>query len=233
MSHPRFAVSLLFCSALASSSATAQTIPSPYTFVENGQEWGVFVGKADMNPGQVGLGPRDGNVFGARYGVAFGAMAALDVYGVWFDSSRDVLDASRPAEENNVLGRTDFSIILGHVRLRINVTGQRAWHGIQPFLAFGGGVAGTGSIDRVIETTVGVPASEWFEFGPVFTGVFGAGMNYHVSNGISLRLEGEADLWKVGTPLGWRTLVNDPLGRYPEDEWVPAYVLTLGAAWRR
>jgi hypothetical protein len=232
MSHPRLALSLLFCSAIASSSANAQSIPSAYSFVELGQEWAIFSGKSAMNAGGLGLGPQDATVFGARYGAAFGGMAALDVHGTWFQSTRDVLDVTRP-EGDRSIGRSDFAILLVDARLRVNLTGQRGWHGIQPFVAFGGGVAGTGSIDHLIESAQDLPAGEWFDFGPVFTGVLAAGTNIHIATKLSLRIGGEMALWKVGTPLGWRTLVNDPLSENPESEWVPAYSITVGAAWRR
>jgi len=197
-----------------------------------GQEWAVFAGKSAMNPGGLGLGPQDATVFGARYGAAFGGMAALDVHATWFQSTRDVLDVTRP-QGDRVIGRSDFGVLLGDARLRINLTGQRALHGIQPFVAFGGGMAGTGSIDRVFEIAQDMPADEWFDFGPVFTGVLAAGTNIHIASKISLRIEGEMDLWKVGTPVGWQTLVNDPLGENPESEWVSNYSITFGAAWRR
>ena len=231
MPHPRLSLSILFFCPAVHSLAAAQSIPSPYDFVEHSQEWAVFAGKTDLNPGQLGLGPRNATMFGGRYAVAFSGAAGFDVYGVLYKSTRDVLDVSRPADDR-VIGRSDFNAILAHARLRINLTGQRAWRGLQPFVAFGGGVAGTSFADRLLETNADMARDEWFEFGPVFTGVFAAGTNFHVSDKVSLRIEADMNLWKLGTPIGWLTVEADPLNENPESEWVSGKSITLGAAWR-
>ena len=231
MPHPKLALSiLLFCSATPSV-ALGQSVPSPYRFIEHSQEWAVVAGRSDLNPGQLGLGPQNATVFGGRYALAFSGAAALDVYGVLYKATRDVLDVSRPAEDR-VLGTTDFTALLGNIRLRMNLTGQRTWRGLQPFLAFGGGLASTLSADRLLEVEAEMPKDEWFEFGPVFTGVLAGGTNFHLSDKISLRLEGDMNLWKLGTPVGWLTVDANPLGENPQDEWVSGKSITLGAAWR-
>ncbi len=93
-------------------------------------------------------------------------------------------------------------------------------------------MAGTSFTDRVLETTADMARDEWFEFGPVFTGVFAAGTNFYVSDKISLRIEADMNLWKLGTPIGWLTVEADPLNENPESEWVSGKSITLGAAWR-
>lgn len=231
MPHPRLALSILLLSAVAHSAASGQTIPSPYRFIQHSQEVGFYAGLTNMDPGQLGLGPRDATAYGLRYGVAFSGAAALDVYAVYYDSSRDVLDVSRP-EDDRVVGRSNFAAIMADVRLRINMTGQRTWHGLQPYFMFGGGIAGTASTDRLLENLHDISRDEWFEFGPTFMGVFGLGTNYHLSDKFSLRLEGDWKLYKVHAPIGWLTLEADPLSENPASEWVSAKSITLGAAWR-
>ena len=68
--------------------------------------------------------------------------------------------------------------------------------------------------------------------GTRFAATFGGGTNFHVSDKISLRLDGVMNLWKVATPVGWLTVEANPLGENPEDEWVSAKSITLGASWR-
>ena len=231
MSHPKLVTLLILSLAVARSPAVGQTVASPYTFIEHSQSWSIFAGKSNLNPGQLGLGPRDATLVGGRYAVAFGGAMSLDLDGNLFLSARDIQDASRPPEDRT-LARTDFSVLLVDVKLRLNVTGQRAWHGLQPFVLFGAGVAFATFTDRTVEQTSNMPRDEWFEFGTRFTGTFGGGVNYHVSDKISLRLDGMFNLWKLPTPIGWRTLRNDPLGLYPEGEWVTGKSFKLGAAWR-
>ena len=233
MPHPRLVGPfILFLIAIARSTAAGQNIPSPYTFIEYSQEWAVFRGKSDLNPGQLGLGPQDANTYGGRYAVAFGGALNLDVDGTLVYSTRDVLDVSRPVDDRS-LGRTDLNILLFDLKLRINLTGQRAWHGLQPFIMFGGGVAFPAPTeDRTLELDSDMPEDEWYEFGTRFAGSFGGGVNFHVSNRISLRLDGVMNLWKITTPVGWQTVAADPLGENPAGEWVSIKTIRVGAAWR-
>ena len=232
MPHPRLvAISILCLIAVARSSTAAQTIPSPYTFIEHSQTWAVFGGKSDANPGQLGLGAQDANTYGGRYAVAFGGAISLDIDGTMFFATRDVLDVSRPVDDRS-LGNTDFNLVLFDVKLRINLTGQRAWHGLQPFIAFGGGLAIPTLTSRVLELDSDMPGDEWYEFGKRFTGTLAGGVNFHIYDKISLRVDGVMNLWKITTPLGWRTVANDPLGENPAGEWVSVKTIRVGVAWR-
>ena len=118
------------------------------------------------------------------------------------------------------------------VLLRLNLTGARMWHNLQPFLAFGAGIAFPFSTKRGIEQASFMPGDEWYFFGTRFAGKFGGGINYHLSRKISFRLETMVHLWKVETPVGWLTLDNDPLREFPLGEWVAPTSILLGASWR-
>ncbi len=232
MPHLKFvAMSILFSIAVGSVPAAGQTIPSPYTFIEHSNEWAVFAGKSFINPGSLGLGPRDAIIFGGRFSAGFAGAMSADISGTVFKSNRDVLDISRP-EDDRVLGRSDIDIVLFDVKLRLNLTGGRMWHNLQPFLAFGAGIAFPFSTDRGIEQVSFMPGDEWYFFGTRFAGTFGGGINYHLSRKISLRLEAVVNLWKVDTPVGWLTLDNDPLREFPLSEWVSAKPILLAASWR-
>ena len=156
---------------------------------------------------------------------------SLEATGTLFRATREVRDVSRPAD-NRVLGISDIDVALLDLRLRLNLTGQRAWRGLQPFIAFGGGVAAPVSVDRPLERLSEMPTDEQFAFGTRFAGTVGGGANFHVSNKISFRIEGMMNLWKVKTPVGWLTVDADPNGVNPQDEWVSAKSITLGASWR-
>ncbi len=225
------ALSILFSVAVVGSPAAGQTIPSPYTFIEHSQEWAVFAGKSFISPGSLGLGPRDAITFGGRYSIAFTGAMSVDISGTLFKSKRDVRDVSLP-EDDRVLGRSDIDIGLFDVKLRLNLTGGRAWHNLQPFIMFGAGIAFPFATDRRIEQTTFLPGDEWYSFGTRFAGTFGGGVNYHLSRKISLRLETVVSLWKITTPVGWLTLENDPLREFPLGEWVSSTSILLGASWR-
>ena len=232
MPHLRFlALSILFSIAVVSSPAAGQTIPSPYTYIEYSKEWAVFAGKSDINPGQLGLGPQNATTVGGRWAVASGGTLSFEVSGTLFMATREVRDVSKPVDDR-VLGVSDIDVGLLDLRLRLNLTGGRAWHGLQPFIIFGVGVAGPLSVDRALEGLADMPTDEQFAFGTRFAGTVGGGANFHVSNKISLRLEGVMNLWKVKTPVEWLTVDVDPNSENPKDEWVSAKSITLGASWR-
>lgn len=156
---------------------------------------------------------------------------AFEATGTLFTATREVRDVWRPAD-NRVLGISNINVALLDLRLRLNLTGQRAWRGLQPFITFGGGVAAPVSVDRTLETLSLMPAEEQFYFGTPFAGTLGGGANFHVSNKISFRLEGMMNLWKIKTPQGWQTVDADPNGENLQAEWVSAKSITLGASWR-
>ena len=217
--------------ALTLSPVAGQVIPSSYAPVEHSQAWAISVGKSDLNPGQLGLGPQNATTAGGRYGVAAGSAINFDADATLFRSTRDVLDVSRPVDDRS-LGTTDIDILLFDLRLRVNLTGQRTWHGLQPFIAFGGGVGFPVSIDHLLETNSDMPLDEWYEFGTRFTGTLAGGVNFHVHDKVSLRVDGVMNLWKIVTPVGWQTVAVDPLGENPEGEWVAARTVRVGLAWR-
>jgi hypothetical protein len=232
MPHLRsVALSTFLFISVASSTAAAQTIPSPYTFVEHSKEWTLLGGTSFNNAGALGLGPQDAPVVGGRFAVGFGGALGLDVTGTLFLASRDVLDVTRP-EDDRVLGSSDISVGMLDARLRLNLTGQRAWHGLQPFVAFGGGVAASGGTSRQVELLNDLPLEQWYSFGTRFAASFGTGANYFISDKISLRFDAFMTLWKIATPIGWLTVDNNPDGQNPDGEWVSAKSLLLGASWR-
>ena len=232
MPHLRFvALSILSSIGIVPSHAAGQTIPSPYAYVENSQEWGVFVGKTTIDPGQLGLGPRDADTYGGRYSAAFGGAMSVDLSGTLFKSVREIQDVTRPVNDR-VLGRDNIDLSLLDVRLRLNLTGRRAWHGVQPFLTFGGGFAFPWLVDHGVEEVNFMPSEERFIFGTRFTGTVSGGTSFHVSRKISLRVEGMLNLWQIKTPIGWLTVKNDPLRLNPSSEWVTAKSIMLGASWR-
>ena len=232
MPHLRFvSLSVVFFIVVARSTAAGQNIPSSYTFIEHSKEWTLFGGKSDINPGQLGLGPHSATLVGGRYAVAFGGAMGFDISAAMFMSTRDVLDVSRPVDDR-LLGTSDLSLALLDVRLRLNLTGQRAWRGLQPFVTFGGGVVAPIATPRFLEMSSEIPNDEWYAFGRRFAGAFGGGANFHVTNKISLRVDGVMNLWKIATPVGWLTTEANPLGEHPEGEWVSAKSITLGASWR-
>ncbi len=231
MPHPRTIYFLLLGAFLLDSGpATAQDIPSSYRFVDNSQEGGLFIGTASLNAGQLGLGPKSANVFGGRYSVMFGSAVALEGDATVFKGERDVIDIRR-SEDDRVLGQSTIDLVAIDARLRLNLTGHRTWRGLQPFISFGGGMVLGSNLERTLEDEADMPLLDQYDFGSKFFATLSGGTNLHLSSRFMLRLDGVMNLWKISTPSGWLTTDAD-LGAIPEDEWVSARNLSIGASWR-
>ena len=232
MPHAKLlALSILFSIGMVRSPASAQTIPSPYTYIENHQELAFFVGKSKVDAGKLELGPRDSDTFGARYSVSLGGAISVDVSGTLFNSTRLIQDVRRPIDDRTI-DRGDIDLLLFDVRIRLNLTGRRMWHGFQPFLTFGAGAAFPYLVDNGAEEVAFMDAADRYFFGVRFTGTTSGGTTFHVSRRLSLRVEGMLNLWQIKTPMGWFSFDNDPLHLFSESEWVTAQSIMLGTSWR-
>src|SRR5690606_1542575 len=70
----------------------AQSIPSPYEFIEQRQEAGLFGGTAHAVPGRFGFGPDQGMVYGARYGVDLSGPFGIEGVVSYLPTTRAVID---------------------------------------------------------------------------------------------------------------------------------------------
>ena len=215
---------------LDSSSLAAQTIPSAYRFIESSQEGGLFMGVTSLNAGQLNLGPKAAEVMGGRYSISFGSAIAFEGDATVFRGQRDVVDIRRP-EDDRTLGEASIDLVAIEARFRLNLTGHRAWHGLQPFLGAGGGMALSTNLDRALEEEAEMPEPDRYNFGSKFIGTLVAGIQFHLSRRLVLRSDGVLNLWKISTPTGWLT-TDAELGAIPNDEWVAARSLSAGASWR-
>ena len=206
----------------------AQTIPSAYTYVQGRQEVGVFAGYRSAGTGRFGYGPPGGPLFGVRYGLELaGPLSMEGVVGTTV-GKRDIVSPARP-EGDRVVGEGDVLLTTIDFRLKLTATGDRAWHGLSPFLVFGGGVAfdaaGSPAADALLE------AEDIFEFGTSFFGTLGVGTRWFVSDRLALRADGIFSLWKIKTHPGFA----DPdrgFERVAEGEWLQGISATVSLLFR-
>ncbi len=213
------------------STADGQVIPSAYDFIEIRQSFGAFVGTATLDKGQLGLDPGSAFLMGARWAINVGSALSFEVDGTRFSAERDVLDPSRP-EDDRVIGQSDMTIFLLDARLRINLTGHRTWHGIQPYVSFGAGLARGSGVDRTLEDSVMMPEDQRLDFGTRFTVTLGSGVSLSLSERLYIRADGLFSLWKMGAPSGWLTVEADPDRTNPEGEWLSTKGVLIGVGWR-
>lgn len=206
--------------------AHAQRVESPYRFIDASQEGGAFVAYVAADKGAVGLGATSGPAFGARYTIRISGPFMLDVEGMYFPTERAVLDTVVVDSAFRSIGTARQQLVIGTAALRLNLTGNRTWHGFIPFVAFGGGgVLEAGSDDEDFEVT---PVDAKAEFGTSFAGSLGAGFQYFPSERLSIRVDGRNLLWKVETPAALR---RGNLGAtMPADEWLQNLTASVGVS---
>lgn len=209
---------------LSTGPASAQAITSPYRFLDHGQSLGAFAGYIAASKGSVGFGASSGPVFGARYGIRITGPFTLEAELAYFPTTRAVLDTVPADTTVEVVGEADLTLALAWAALRFNLTGPRTFHGVQPFLLFGGGAALDVAGDAAADEDIAPDAR--FDFGTSFAGELGAGIEWFLSPSAALRLDGRNVLWRLKTPLpflqGARSLV------FTDREWVQNFQVSAG-----
>ena len=218
---------VLLALALATNQSDAQSISSPYRFIETSQSGGLFGGALKAGGSTVGLQPRDGTVAGLRYTIRLSGPFTIEAEAGYLKSDRAVRDTVVVDSARQIVGETDVNLLLVNASLRFNLTGPRTWHSLQPFVAFGAGVGinltGQQPVDEL------VPPDARYDFGTSFAGQVGGGIEWFATDRLSLRADARSLLWKAKTPAPF--LRGDFGARTPADEWVNNGLFTLGLAF--
>lgn len=220
---------------LVAGTAAAQSIPSPYEYIERSQRAGAFAGYLFLSPNvdlndtlAIGIAPRSAPVAGVRY--ALRASGPLDFQvglGV-SPSSRDLWRVqysadslvATPVETEVSLPATLVMLDLG---LRLSLTGPRTWNRLAPYVGATGGLVG--DVRGTFEEEEDVPADARFRLGPTFALGANLGTDWFPVPNASLRLELQGMLWRLSTPNGFV-----PLRATARNEWNPGAGVTVGGA---
>lgn len=215
-------------SALLSFPLAAQSVPSPFEYLEARQEIGPLFGVMSAGEGRFDFGPSGGALYGARYAIELSGPLALEARTGIVDGERKVVDPSRlPADR--IIGEVDSRILLVDAGFRFTFTGRRSWHGLAPFLSADAGIAidllDTSSLDQTL-----LPP-DVFDFGNSFFGTLGLGTRWFVTDAVAARLDGTFSLWKIDTPPGF----SDPergFENVADGQWIAGNSLTLTLLYR-
>lgn len=227
--RPFGALLALFLGVLPAS-LQAQSIPSPYRYIEEGQEGGFFVGYFDADPGRYELGPKSALMTGLRYGLELAGPLGLEGVATVVPTERDVINPGRAPGERAV-DVAEATLLFVEARLRFALTGRRTWNRLQPYAAAGIGlgmdVQGNQREDDLLL------AADRFNFGTRFVGSFGAGTRVILGSRLTLRLDASLLLYQLRTPGGFQDPDRElDLGNVPDSEWVAGRGLSLGLAYR-
>jgi len=215
------------------SGADAQTIRSPYRFIDKKKDLGLFVGYVFTDRGQAGLGPYANPLAGAKFTLYLSGPINLGAYVAYFPSERDIIDP-QAAPADRVLGKTGLNLLLLAAQLKLQLTGGRTWHRLAPYFYGGVGAAfdvtsETSCIDDPFQTNCRLPARDRFSFGTQFMGQFGFGTIWLPTKRIGLRLTIDDTIWRLTTPVGFYDEGTQMVPLPPAKEWTNNIQLTIGA----
>lgn len=202
----------------------AQTVPSPFRFLETSHAPGIFGGYLTTSAGDLDLGPRSAPIFGARYTLHLTGPLSAEANLGFSPSERTIYARSASGGQDQLVSLGDKNSLLGilYVTLKFHVTGQRAWHGLAPYGVFGAGVVAELSGSDAREAAL--PGEQQFDFGPAFAATAGLGVDFFLTERLSVRLEGRDYLWRFSYPAG----LTDT-GEQTND-WVNNVAVTFGGA---
>lgn len=225
---PLALVAVLAAGVPAAAPLAAQSIPSPYRFIEERQEIGVFGGLFHGDAGRYGFGPGPGPLSGLRYGLELSGPLGLEGLVSFAPTTRDVINPGREEGDRKV-EEAEVALVFFEARLRFALTGRRTWHGFQPFAFVGAGLGFDAAGDQAEDLVL--PEDDRFDFGTRFQGTGGAGVRFLLGRRWVLRADAALLLYELETPQGFFDEDRD-LGAVPEKEWVNTTTVSLGFAFR-
>jgi hypothetical protein len=222
---------LLLASGLAlatgATPAHAQRVPSPYRFIEFGQDLALFGAYVATDRGPAGIGPAPGLAAGVQYTLRINDPMALSARFLFLPTERALVDTATVNGSLRAVreGTADFDLVTFTLRLQFTLTGARSWHGIAPHILAGGGLAVEAS-GRPAEPTLG-PDSR-YKFANRFTGELGVGATFFLSDRWAIRAAVLDHLWEIRPPRALGDPAIEPGPAAPR--WTHNFEFSAGIA---
>jgi hypothetical protein len=224
----RALVATLSLMMVGAQSVEAQTIDSPYRFVETSQTVGAYGGYAMTGQGALELGPESAPIVGLRYGIRVSGPFSIEGDVALMSSTRMVWDTVPGDTALRNVGEADLQLLAAMAALRFNLTGPRTWHGLQPYVTLGGGLGFDLASPSSAEESL--PEDVRFDLGTRFIALAGGGMEAHIFRSFSARVDARTLLWRLSTPDAF--LLDEASLTRPNDEWTQNFLLTGTIAFR-
>jgi hypothetical protein len=223
--------------ALAAGTASAQSVTSPFRYIERKSSIEVTAGYLFTDPElaifedsiAAEFGPRSAPMVSARYNRRFGGPLSGNVTLSFIPSERKVISAAEGQDSVFVTALETGDVVSAPILMleggvRFHLTGDRTYRGLAPFVMATGGLAtelgGTAAAERAL------PEDERFDFGPSFAVGAGAGLDWFLTQRVSLHSELTYRIWRMSVPEGFATRRNAEI-----TEWNGNAGVSLGAAF--
>jgi hypothetical protein len=223
----------------AAAPAAAQTITSPYEFVERRQGLFAYGTYVLTDRGTIEIGPHSGPAAGIGYAIRLSGPFTFDARIAFFPTSRTVFDRNDVGQDPDAIrddpmvgleevGSADLSLLLTDASLRFDITGPRTWRNIQPYALLGAGGVFRTTAEHEAEELIRDDVDLRVRFRNGFTGHFGGGVEYFLSPQLTVRLDARNMFWRLHVPAGFIT----PDRVIDDREWVQAANLSVGLGLR-
>lgn len=171
---------------------------SPYHDIIYRQSLTVFAGRWAGNAGSAGVGSLPGLALGARLAIRLsGPVDFWVTLGQAASSRRSIIADTAVTHTDSARWGPNLRmpLVLADLALALNVTGDKTWHGLAPYVGAGLGIAAP--------TRKVTPDPGGFQVGTNFVIVPTIGTRYFVSNALALRFEVRDYLFRYSYPLAF------------------------------
>jgi hypothetical protein len=217
------ALALVFVATTASAQVGHLPQNSPYRDLDVRHEFTFFGGQYSAGEDPIGIAPRGGPMFGARYQLHLGGPAFVMARWSHVNSERFAIDPTQP-EPARQLGKHNVALDLYDIDLALNLTGEKSFHHIVPVINLG---AGIGSCSCSVD-------SDPYTFGTPFAFSFGGGLKYVPGGRFQLTLDWSNYLYQVKYPTAYYVTPTSGTAAVTGDQarsfWKNNRALTLGAS---
>ena len=199
---------------------------SPYIDLEYRQELSLFGGYYNAGTDQVGVAPGSGPMFGARYDLRLGGPASLTSKVMYVSSQRTVIDPRRPKESRIVQANASWPIYVADVGISLNLTGQRSYRRVVPFVNGGLGVA--------TDFKGGADVGAW-RFGTPFAFSLGGGVKWVPAGNLQVRADISDQLYQIKYPNSYFVTASDGTSVLTlsdgKNDWTSNIGLSIGISY--
>lgn len=199
---------------------------SPYIDLEYRQEATIFGGYYNAGSDRVGVAPQSGPMFGARYDLRLGGPASLTSKIAYVSSQRRIIDPRRPAATRVVQTDAAWPIYIADVGISLNLTGQRSYRRLVPFV--------NGMLGIATDLKGGGDVGAW-RFGTPFAFSFGGGLKWVPAGKLQARIDITDQLYQIKYPNSYYVAASDGTSVLQLDDgrtdWTSNIGLTFGLSY--
>ncbi len=197
-------LSVIFLASAPSLYGQEPSIDTPYRWIEQGMRFAVSPGYIFTSRGSLNLGPGSTPTAAGRFRIRVSNPLSFEINATYGNSNRFIVDPlanGGPA----VVDTVNSSWILAEAAVQFTFTGGRTWHGIQPYLIFGGGgIFGLGEEVSPFEDLLNLQLYV-YEIGSAPDFLAAGGLEWILSRKVGLSFEVRDHIWRLKAPEGFFT----------------------------